>query len=136
MVRLGVFLAVIGFGSSVLHFTDVQFRVLAWAEQWQPGLGIGVGAAGVLICVLSLALRRKPAAAPPAYPAPQQYAQPTQQFPQPPREPFRQAPAPYPPQQPRQGPVPQFPPRPVYPPPAAPAQFGPQQGGQFRPGAR
>lgn len=117
MLRFGVFLAVIGFGSSVLHFTDVQFRVVAWAEEWQPALGLGVGAVGVLIAVLPAVLRRRPQEQP-QQPPRQVFAAPTQPFPQPPRQPFVQAQAPYPPQMPRRGPVPQFPPRP-------PAQYGP-----------
>src|SRR5262245_36390356 len=98
---------VIGFGSLILHFTGYQFRIVSWAEDWQPGLGFAIGGVGILLCALASTLRRRndEVAAPPAgqpYPPPmlqqqQQYSgQPTQQFPQPPREPFRQAPAPYP----------------------------------------
>lgn len=119
MLRFGVFLAVIGFGSSVLHFTDVQFRLVMWAEEGQPALGLGIGAVGVLIAVLPAVLRRRPQEQQP--PRQQVYAAPTQPFQQPPRQPFVQAQTPYPPQMPRRGPVPQFPPRP-------PAQYGPPAG--------
>jgi hypothetical protein len=122
MLRFGVFLAVIGFGSSVLHFTGVQFRLVGWAEDGQPVLGLGIGAVGVLIAVLPAVLRRRPQEQQhPQQPPRQAYAVPTQPFPQPPRQPFVQAPTPYPPQLPRRGPVPQFPPRP-------PAQYGPPAG--------
>lgn len=147
MLRFGVFLIIIGFGSSILHFTGYQFRIVGWTEEWQPGLGFAIGGAGVLICALVGAFRKgddeqvapqQPFAYPPGQPHPprQQFAaEPTQQFTQPPRQPFRQATAPYPPQPPRQGPVPQFPPRPSHTLPAAAAPYG-QQGGHFPPQSR
>ena len=32
MTRLGAFLALFGFGSALLHFTDIQFKILMWSE--------------------------------------------------------------------------------------------------------
>ena len=32
------------YGSALLHFTSVQFRLLMWAEPMQPLMGLGIGA--------------------------------------------------------------------------------------------
>jgi hypothetical protein len=108
---------IIGFGSSILHFTGYQFRLVRWAEEWQPGLGIAIGGAGLLVAVLASMLRGKrdqgAAGQPPqAY---QQQPYPAQPGPQ---QHFGYQPAP------GQPPVPQ----PVPGPPAGPPQFFPQQG--------
>jgi hypothetical protein len=110
MVRLGVFLAVIGFGSIGFHFTDYQFRILMWAEPMQPGIGAVVGVVGLVLIGVSLA--RKKNVAQPA-PAPQLYGG---QFPQQPAAP--QLPGQYPqpqaqhPQGPAQYPQAQYPQQP------------------------
>jgi hypothetical protein len=143
-IRIGVLFVVLGFGSAILHFTDVQFNLLMWSEQWQPGMGIGLGGLGALLWGGGWMMgRRKEGAAEqpgqPYGPPPQQfgYQPPQQQFAPPAQQPYGQ-PAPYAqqyPQQfaPRPGPVPKFPPRPEYPP--QPAQFGPGDG-QFGPQGR
>ena len=43
MIRFGTLLAFLGFGSAILHFTSMQFRLLMWAEPMQPLLGLGIG---------------------------------------------------------------------------------------------
>jgi hypothetical protein len=52
VVRLGAFLALIGFGSSLLHFTDIQLRYLIWAEPNQPWLGVGIGGVGAVLLLI------------------------------------------------------------------------------------
>ncbi|MFL6145325.1 MAG: hypothetical protein ACJ72N_26135 [Labedaea sp.] len=157
-MRFGVFLMIIGFGSSILHFTGYQFRLVGWAEEWQPGLGIAIGGTGILVAVLVSTLRERrnqgaggqPPAYPqqpyPAQPGPQQHfgyqpapgqppvTQPAMTQPvmaQPPAARPAGPPQFFPQQSTPYGgqPVPKFPPRPADPP--AP-QFG-QQAGDFRP---
>jgi hypothetical protein len=60
LVRLGVFLVIIGFGSTVLHAsTDYQFTLLAWADGMQPYAGILVGLIGVGLLVTPFVLRAR-----------------------------------------------------------------------------
>jgi hypothetical protein len=161
-MRLGVFLIIIGFGSVGLHYTGYQFRLVGWAEDWQPVLGIALGGLGILVCVLVSMLRGRKAAQPagpqqqfaqpPQGFAPQQppFAQPQQQFAQPQQpvvQPPRQFGHPQQVAQPAQQFVPQFqPPAAPYPPQPRPQgplpQFPPrpdqpdQPGTQFGPQGR
>jgi hypothetical protein len=49
-IRVGILLAVIGFGSVILHtWTAYQFTYLMWAEGAQPWLGLGLGGIGLLL---------------------------------------------------------------------------------------
>lgn len=90
----------------LLHLTGVRLGVLAWAGEWQPGLGLGAGAAGLLVCALARTRRGRAAAPVPAHPrpGPEQpdpprqfaYQQPGQRFVEPPR--YQQAPPQFPPQ--------------------------------------
>lgn len=59
MIRLGVVLALFGFGSALLHFTSVQFTLLMWAEPMQPALGLVLGGAGVVVLVLKIILTKE-----------------------------------------------------------------------------
>lgn len=147
MLRFGAVLALFGFGSAVLHFTDVQFRLLIWAAKWQPALGLivgGVGAVFLLIGTLrsndhsaqpqqgapgpvpQAAYGQQPGYPPPAGPG---YGQPQGGYPPPP--------GPGQPPIPQQGP--QYGPRPPQgpPPPRGPMRdFGPQGGPPFGPQGR
>ncbi|MFI7680227.1 hypothetical protein [Actinophytocola sp. NPDC049390] len=166
MTRLGAILAFFGFGSVVLHLMGRQFRVLMWTEEWQPFLGLGLGALGVVFLLIPTLMNKdKPAEPSPGYgpppaapagPPPAGYgpppASPPGGLPQqpgygpPPANPaggFPQQATPagppggYPPPIPRQGP--QFGPRPPQgpPPPRGPGQdFGPQGGPPFGPHGR
>jgi hypothetical protein len=134
MMRLGAFLALIGFGSALLHFTSVQFKLLLWAEPYQPALGLGIGALGAVIIVIKVATSKEHAEeAEPFGPLDQPDGQ-QQFFGPPPGQ--QQGPPPHqaqqPPYPPQQQPVPggQYPPPgPMGPPPGpppGPQQFGPQ----------
>lgn len=140
LVRLGIFLVIIGFGSVILHSgTDYQFTLLMWADGAQPYIGIVVGLLGVGLLASPVLLRAKQAKAGAAQQTPfgqpqnfgPGFGQPAQGFGQP--QGFAQ-----PPQGSDQPPT-GFPaPTGGFPPPAAPPQqyaqpqqFGvPQQGGQ------
>ncbi|SDY82697.1 hypothetical protein SAMN05421504_10790 [Amycolatopsis xylanica] len=77
MLRLGIFLAVIGFGSVGFHYSDYQFKILMWAEDYQPAIGSIVGVVGVLFVVAAVVMNnKKKAAAAQQAPLPQQPAQP------------------------------------------------------------
>lgn len=121
MLRFGGFLAFIGFGSALLHFTDIQFRLVIWAEDMQPMLGLGVGAVGALIMGIAYAVKKDKPAQPvgAAYPPPPPHGQP------------------YPPQPPQYGPQQQYGPPPGFAPQGPPPQygqgFGPQSGQSFGP---
>jgi hypothetical protein len=53
LVRIGVLLVIIGFGSTVLHSaSSYQFTLLAWADGMQPYVGIVVGLTGVLLLAM------------------------------------------------------------------------------------
>lgn len=52
MNRLGAVLALFGFGSALLHFTDIQFQLLMWAEKWQPALGLILGGVGAVLLLI------------------------------------------------------------------------------------
>jgi len=58
MARLALLLIVLGFGSLVLDLFNMEFRVLAWAEDYQPWAGIGIGVLGVLIIVIQALVGR------------------------------------------------------------------------------
>jgi hypothetical protein len=101
MVRIGVLLVIIGFGSTVLHSsTDYQFTLVAWADGMQPYAGIIIGLIGVGLLATPFILRARegspgsPISPTAAFgqPAPQQFGQ--QQFGQQ---------APFPPSQPNTG---------------------------------
>ncbi|RDI64334.1 hypothetical protein [Nocardia pseudobrasiliensis] len=51
MVRIGIWLAVLGFGSLLLQQLDMHFIILAWADEMQPWFGIVLGAAGLLVAL-------------------------------------------------------------------------------------
>lgn len=137
MNRLGAVLALFGFGSALLHFTDIQFRLLIWSEPWQPALGLIVGGVGVVFLLLgSLMNKDKPAEqqgayGQPGYPPPAGYGPPPAGYGPPPASPpggFAQPPAGVPA---GYGPPPASPPGGFAQPPVGYGQPIPQQGPQF-----
>lgn len=124
LVRLGIFLVIIGFGSVILNSgTDFQFTLLVWADGAQPYIGIVVGLLGVGLLASPVLLRARQAKASAAQQTP--FAQPQnfgQGFGQPPQgfaQPQGFAPSPQGFDQPPTG----FPaPTGGFPPPAAPQQ--------------
>jgi hypothetical protein len=54
----GVLLIILGFGTFVLKQFDYEFRILSWADDYQPWLSIGLGVLGLIIVAVSL-MRRK-----------------------------------------------------------------------------
>jgi hypothetical protein len=158
MLRFGAVLALFGFGSALLHFTDIQFRLLSWAEKWQPWLGLVMGGVGALfLLIATLRDNGEPAGQQPPQqgfgPPPAGYGPPPGGFAQPPASPpggfaqpqpgpgYGTPPSgfgqPYPPPIPQQGP--QYGPRPPQgpPQPRGPVQdFGPQGGPPFGPQGR
>jgi drug/metabolite transporter (DMT)-like permease len=62
MLRIGVILIVLGFGSVGLsEFTDRQFAVLMWAEPMQTWLGATVGMVGAALAGFAFVQSRKKA---------------------------------------------------------------------------
>ena len=54
----GVLLIILGFGTFVLKQFDYEFRILSWADDYQPWLSIGLGVLGLIIVAVSLMRRR------------------------------------------------------------------------------
>jgi hypothetical protein len=107
LMRIGILFTVLGFGSLILRQFNIDFRLIAWADDMQPTFGIVLGLVGVVIIALPFVLaRRKPAQQPQQQfaPQPQQFAPPQPHYPpqqQYPTQPYStQPPAPgVPPQQ-------------------------------------
>jgi hypothetical protein len=59
-MRFGVLLLVLGLGTFVLNAFDYEFRVLAWADDYQPWFSIALAVVGAVI-VAATAMRRKSA---------------------------------------------------------------------------
>jgi hypothetical protein len=89
MMRLATILMVLGFGSALLHFTDIQLSLMMWSEPMQPALGLIVGAVGLVVAVAVVVIKNnkaKGAQAPRAAHPQQPYGQPGQgQSPYPPQ---------------------------------------------------
>lgn len=66
MQRLAFLFILLGFGSVAMTYTDRQFVLLMWAEDYQPVLGIVVGVVGVALLVAGLVRKNKAAQAQPA----------------------------------------------------------------------
>ncbi|AUI63440.1 hypothetical protein [Amycolatopsis sp. BJA-103] len=78
MQRLAFLFILLGFGSVALTYTDRQFVLLMWAEDYQPVLGIVVGVLGIALLVAGLVRKNKAAQAEPAPVAQQVPQQPGQ----------------------------------------------------------
>jgi hypothetical protein len=42
MQGFGSFLVLMGAGSFVLHFLNMEFMLLSWVDNWGPGVGNGI----------------------------------------------------------------------------------------------
>ncbi|QWF78078.1 hypothetical protein [Amycolatopsis sp. CA-230715] len=107
MLRAGVLLTILGFGSVGFHYwSDRQLAILIWAEDYQPALGSVIGVLGLALVVAHVVLsKRKQQPSAPQQAFPQQAPQQPFQAGQPPQQPF-----PQPGQAPQQFPQQQFPP--------------------------
>ncbi|MDO5067571.1 MAG: hypothetical protein Q4D96_09865 [Propionibacteriaceae bacterium] len=71
MGSIGVMLMILGFGSLILPTFNIQFKLLAWADPYQPWIGIVVGVIGVLLLIGNVMANRNKET-PPPYQQPQQ----------------------------------------------------------------
>jgi hypothetical protein len=62
-VRFGVLLLILGLGTFVLKAFNYEFRLLSWADNYQPWVSIGLAVVGFVIVVASM-MRRKSSQAP------------------------------------------------------------------------
>ena len=49
MQGFGGFLVLMGAGSFVLHFMDMEFRLLGWVDNWGVGVGNGIRIAMIVV---------------------------------------------------------------------------------------
>jgi hypothetical protein len=49
MQGIGGFLVLMGAGSFVLHFMDMEFRLLGWVDNWGAGAGNGIRIAMIVV---------------------------------------------------------------------------------------
>jgi len=69
MQGIGGFLVLMGAGSFVLHFMDMEFRLLGWVDNWGVGVGNGIRIAMIVVGGIIWYLGKQQAdkeAAPPA----------------------------------------------------------------------
>ncbi|WP_067701095.1 hypothetical protein [Nocardia jejuensis] len=52
MIRIGVWMVVLGFGSLLLQKANMHFIILSWADDMQPVFGIALGLAGVVVALI------------------------------------------------------------------------------------
>lgn len=73
MGSIGTLLVILGFGSLILEQFNMEFRLLAWANDYQPWFGIVLGVIGVVLILVHFASRNKDGGgSPPAQTGPQQ----------------------------------------------------------------
>ena len=58
MRGFGGFLIFAGVVSALLHFTDVQLKILMWSEPMQPGFGVGLAAFGGIVVGICVAFEK------------------------------------------------------------------------------
>lgn len=80
MARLSITLMVIGYGSVLLNYTDIQFILLGWASSMQPWIGLIIGTIGLGILLVPLLMARRGGSITPAQPFQQNYAGPQQPY--------------------------------------------------------
>ncbi|MFI9508729.1 hypothetical protein [Nocardia sp. NPDC052566] len=56
MTRIGIWLAIFGFGSLLLNTINYHFIILAWADDMQPVFGIALGVVGVLVAIAGVVM--------------------------------------------------------------------------------
>jgi hypothetical protein len=49
MQGFGGFLVLMGAGSFVLHYMDMEFRLLGWVDNWGVGVGNGIRVAMIVV---------------------------------------------------------------------------------------
>jgi hypothetical protein len=62
LARIGVLFTLLGFGSLILEQMDMEFRILAWAEDIQPTFGLVLGAVGLTMIAGAVLIGRTRAA--------------------------------------------------------------------------
>jgi hypothetical protein len=58
MRSFGVLLLILGLGTFVLRTFDYEFRILSWADDYQPWFSIGLAALGLILVVVSMVRSR------------------------------------------------------------------------------
>jgi hypothetical protein len=67
MQGFGSFLVLIGAGSFVLHYLNMEFIVLSWVDNWGPAVGNGIRIGCIVVgAILWFVGRRGTQEAPPA----------------------------------------------------------------------
>jgi hypothetical protein len=54
MRSFGVLLLILGLGTFVLRAFDYEFRILSWAEDYQPWFSIGLAALGLILVIVAM----------------------------------------------------------------------------------
>jgi hypothetical protein len=62
-MRFGVLLLILGVGTFVLNAFDYEFRILSWADDYQPWVSIGLAVLGLVIVVGAMLRRNRTDAA-------------------------------------------------------------------------
>lgn len=65
MGSFGILFIILGFGSLLLPQFGIQFKVLSWADPYQPWIGIVVGVIGILLLVGNLMVNKNKENPPP-----------------------------------------------------------------------
>lgn len=58
MGSIGVLFIILGFGSLILEQFNMEFKLLSWADDFQPWLGIGLGVVGVLLVLAGIVSKK------------------------------------------------------------------------------
>lgn len=65
MGQIAIVLLILGFGTFVLNAFNYEFRILSWADDYQPWFSLGLGVLGLIILVAKFAIARSKADAAP-----------------------------------------------------------------------
>jgi hypothetical protein len=66
MQGLGGFMVLMGAGSFVLHFLNMEFMLLGWVDNWGPAVGNGIRIALIVVGAILWLLGNKKEESPPA----------------------------------------------------------------------